>query len=86
MPSLSVNGTKKKVVGFVDQLSPERYSPMVCRLVAMPNADSNEAEQRVNESTRRFDGAREEKDEREKENPPFVPFRASLGSVNGLSV
>ncbi|XP_076287458.1 uncharacterized protein LOC143212513 isoform X1 [Lasioglossum baleicum] len=24
MPSLSVNGTKKKVVGFVDQLSPER--------------------------------------------------------------
>nr|KAF7416888.1 hypothetical protein H0235_011419 [Vespula pensylvanica] len=29
MPSLSVSGTKKKVVGFVDQLSPERYSPMV---------------------------------------------------------
>ncbi|KAK1128273.1 hypothetical protein K0M31_002743 [Melipona bicolor] len=44
MPSLTVNGTKKKVVGFVDQLSPERYSPMVCRLVAKPNADPNEAE------------------------------------------
>lgn len=25
MPSLNVNGTKKKVVGFVDQMSPERY-------------------------------------------------------------
>lgn len=48
MPSLSVNGTKKKVVGFVDQLSPERYSPMVQRLVAKPNAGSNEAEQRAN--------------------------------------
>lgn len=72
MPSLSVNGTKKKVVGFVDQLSPERYSPMVCRLVAMPNADSNEAEQRANESTRRFDGAREEKDERKREGESTV--------------
>lgn len=25
MPSLSVHGTKKKVVGFVDQMSPDRY-------------------------------------------------------------
>lgn len=43
MPSLSVNGTKKKVVGFVDQLSPERYSPMGADLLAKPSDDSNEA-------------------------------------------
>lgn len=26
MPSLNVHGTKKKVVGFVDQVSPDRYN------------------------------------------------------------
>ncbi|KZC10632.1 Golgi-associated plant pathogenesis-related protein 1 [Dufourea novaeangliae] len=40
MPSLAVNGTKKKVVGFVDQLSPERYSSMVLRHVAKPECRS----------------------------------------------
>ncbi|OAD53791.1 hypothetical protein WN48_09114 [Eufriesea mexicana] len=91
MPSLSVHGTKKKVVGFVDQLSPERYSPMVCRLVAEPSADPNEAEQRVNKNAGRFDGVRDGRKKsktRRRAHRLYVValFRASLGSVNGLSL
>lgn len=45
MPSLNVHGTKKKVVGFVDQVSPDRYIIVhVTQLVSQssPNSDSSE--------------------------------------------
>lgn len=46
MPSLNVHGTKKKVVGFVDQVSPDRYiiAYVRRRLVTQssPNSDSSE--------------------------------------------
>ena len=45
LPSLNVQGTKKKVVGFVDQVSPDRYNRLLCgaRFAVQPNSDSSEA-------------------------------------------
>lgn len=53
MPSLNVHGTKKKVVGFVDQVSPDRYriayvtqtslAASLSLSLSSPNSDSSEA-------------------------------------------